>query len=111
MRRRGRWRPHCGVWSRGVDAIQLEVEELFGRTVVQNFPRQAIDAIGKEANIVRAVVGNALALGDKTPQHSVVALVGALLPRRTGVGEVHLQLIVSPLLRFTLQLSIYIRNT
>ena len=72
----------------------MVVEQLFGSVVVQNLPRQTVDAIGEKADLVSGVIENTLSLRDEPPQHTVVAFVCAFLTGRIRMGEVHLQLAV-----------------
>lgn len=55
---------------------------------------QPIDAVGEEADLIGSVVGNTLSLENESPQHTVVALVCALLVGRIRTGEVHLQIAI-----------------
>ena len=80
--------------SDGIDQVKLAVEKLFEGMVAQNLTGQAVDAVGEKADFVGGVVGNTLALGDKSPQHAVMTFVGTFLTGRIWMGEVHLYLAV-----------------
>ena len=67
--------------------VEVSVEQLFGRVVVQNLPRQTVDAIGKKADLVSGAIGNTFSLGDEPPQHTVVAFVCTFLTGRIRMGE------------------------
>lgn len=93
-RRRRRCRPRQRARSRGVDAVEVAVEKLLRGGVTENFSRETIDEISEEANFIGSIVRNALAFGNETPQHTIVALVRAFFTGRIRMGEVRLQLTV-----------------
>lgn len=53
----------------------MTVEQLFRSAVTKNLSRKSVDAIGEKANLIGCIIGNALALGNKTTQHTVMTLI------------------------------------
>lgn len=60
---------------RSVNAIEMTFEQLFGSAVAKNLSRKSVDAIGKKADLIGGIIGNALAFGNKTTQHTVMTLI------------------------------------
>ena len=80
--------------SGGVNVVEIAIKKLLGCFVSQNLPRQSVDTIGKQADFISSITRNALSFGDEPSQHTIVALVSALLPRRIWMGEIHIQLAI-----------------
>lgn len=53
----------------------MTFEQLFGSAVAKNLSRKSVDAIGKKADLIGGIIGNALAFGNKTTQHTVMTLI------------------------------------
>ena len=70
----GNQRRGARLWSSGVNAVEITVEQLLRCFVAKDLSRQTIDAIGEEADLACAIVRYTLAFWNEPPQHMVVAL-------------------------------------